>query len=227
MDLEYIEEQNETAETPPRNFATIGAVYADGVTLIFDGENAPSAKHYKCNTSVYFQAGDRVRIFEDSGTYVVEYVVGAPAQAPIVGIPAGGAKDQVLAKATATDYDAGWNTPHYVPKGGSNGQVLAKSSNTDYATGWVSVTGVPSGGSDGQALKKVSGSPAWANVNEVPSDGTTGYILKKTSGGWEWAAAPNGVQDDSSASTVIYFRSSGNDLQYKIGYGSWKTLATT
>ena len=60
------------------NFATVGAVYADGVTLIFDGESQPTEKHYKCNTSVEFAAGDRVKILSDSGTYVVEYVVGAP-----------------------------------------------------------------------------------------------------------------------------------------------------
>jgi hypothetical protein len=60
------------------NFATVGAVYADGVTLIFDGESEPTEKHYKCNTSVKFAAGDRVKILADSGTYVVEYVVGAP-----------------------------------------------------------------------------------------------------------------------------------------------------
>lgn len=60
------------------NFATVGAIYADGLTLIFDGESAPTEKHYKCNTSVGFAAGDRVKILADSGTYVVEYVVGAP-----------------------------------------------------------------------------------------------------------------------------------------------------
>lgn len=71
-------------ETQPaeikRNFATIGAVYADGVTLIFDGETDPTEKHYLCNADVLFSAGDRVRIIEDSGTYIVEYVVGTPKQ---------------------------------------------------------------------------------------------------------------------------------------------------
>lgn len=60
------------------NFATIGAVYEDGVTLIFDGQAEAGQKHYKCNTSAAFAAGDRVKILADSGTYVVEYVVGAP-----------------------------------------------------------------------------------------------------------------------------------------------------
>lgn len=59
-------------------FATVGKVYADGITLVFDGTDAPSEKHYKANTSVTFRAGDRVKIFPTSGTYVVEYIVGDP-----------------------------------------------------------------------------------------------------------------------------------------------------
>lgn len=72
--------QQPEQETPVCNFATVGDVYEDGVTLIFDGETEAGEKHYKCNTSVVFAAGDRVKILPDSGTYVVEYVVGAPAQ---------------------------------------------------------------------------------------------------------------------------------------------------
>lgn len=53
-------------------------VYADGISLQFDGSTAPSAKHYKCNAAIKFEAGQRVRIIKDSGTYVVEYPVGAP-----------------------------------------------------------------------------------------------------------------------------------------------------
>ena len=62
------------------NFATIKAVYDDGVTLAFD-DGSESQKHYKVNSGVVFNAGDRVRILEDSGTYVVEYVVGRPIKA--------------------------------------------------------------------------------------------------------------------------------------------------
>lgn len=65
-------------EPQDATFATIGAIYEDGVTLIFDGQDAPTEKHYKCNSFVVFHAGDRVRIIKDSGTYVVEYSVGAP-----------------------------------------------------------------------------------------------------------------------------------------------------
>lgn len=65
-------------EQPMAQLATIGAVYEDGVTLIFDGQETATEKHYKCNTSVSFAAGDRVKVASISGSYVVEYVVGAP-----------------------------------------------------------------------------------------------------------------------------------------------------
>lgn len=60
------------------SLATVGAVYSDGISLIFDGQTSASAKHYKCNTSVVFKAGDRVKVVKDSGTYIVEYVIGNP-----------------------------------------------------------------------------------------------------------------------------------------------------
>ncbi len=68
----------EPAEPQEASFATVGAVHADGVTLIFDGQEEATAKHYKVNAFVVFKAGDRVRIIKDSGTYVVEYPVGNP-----------------------------------------------------------------------------------------------------------------------------------------------------
>lgn len=68
----------ESAEPADVNFATIAAIYADGVTLIFDGETAPTQKHYLCNSFAVFAVGDRVRLIKDSGTYIVEYSVGAP-----------------------------------------------------------------------------------------------------------------------------------------------------
>lgn len=65
-------------ETQEFNFATVGEVYADGLTLTFDGESTPTEKHYKCNSACKFEAGQRVRVIKDSGTYVAEYPVGAP-----------------------------------------------------------------------------------------------------------------------------------------------------
>ena len=69
------------SEQPAFLIATVGAVTADGITLILPGESVPTAKAYKCNTSVTFAPGDRVKICPYSGTYIVEYVVGLPTTA--------------------------------------------------------------------------------------------------------------------------------------------------
>lgn len=80
--MEHQEEQEIIAaeqESPIQTFATIGGVYEDGVSLIFDGEETATEKHYKCNTFFKYQPSDRVYILKDSGTYVVICVIGAPA----------------------------------------------------------------------------------------------------------------------------------------------------
>lgn len=66
-------------ENLPENFlATVGTVYDDGLSLILEGQTEATTKHYRCNTSVKFAAGDRVKVARISGSYVVEYVVGPP-----------------------------------------------------------------------------------------------------------------------------------------------------
>lgn len=66
-------------EKLPENFlATVGAVYEDGLSLILEGQTEATTKHYKCNTSATFAAGDRVKVARISGSYIVEYVVGPP-----------------------------------------------------------------------------------------------------------------------------------------------------
>ena len=62
-----------------RNFATVGNVYPDGVSLIFDCETTETQKHYLCNTSARIAAGDRVKVSMIDGTYIVEYSVGKQA----------------------------------------------------------------------------------------------------------------------------------------------------
>lgn len=62
-----------------RNFATVGNVYPDGVSLIFDGETTATQKHYLCNTSARIIPGDRVKVSSVDGTYIVEYAVGKQA----------------------------------------------------------------------------------------------------------------------------------------------------
>ena len=80
--MDYQEEMAEEAledSGPEQTFATIGAVYSDGVSLLFDGEDEPSAKHYKVNTFFKYSVGQRVYIAKDSGTYVVLCAIGRPA----------------------------------------------------------------------------------------------------------------------------------------------------
>lgn len=62
--------------------ATVDTVYTDGATLIFAGESASSAKHYKANAGAVLAAGDRVKIAKVSGTYIIEYAIGAPNSGP-------------------------------------------------------------------------------------------------------------------------------------------------
>lgn len=164
-------QQEQQTEAPQPSIATIAAVYEDGVTLLFDGEEAPGEKHYKCNTSVVFAAGDRVKIAADSGTFVAEYVVGSPKQGgEVTGIPAGGAEGRVLRKRSATDYDVAWSSKGLVPAGGSAGQVLSKSSGSDYALTWATISGtLPSGGSSGQYLYKASSSNYAVGWTDAPT----------------------------------------------------------
>lgn len=51
--------------------ATIGAVSTGGVTLIFDGQTAATAKEYRRLASYSPEPGDRVLAAKMSGTFVV------------------------------------------------------------------------------------------------------------------------------------------------------------
>lgn len=66
------------AGRPQFLIATVGAVAADGVTLIFAGESTASTKKYKGNAALTLKAGDRVKLSYDSGTYLIDYVIGVP-----------------------------------------------------------------------------------------------------------------------------------------------------
>jgi len=202
----------EEPEALVRAFATVGEVYADGLSLIFDGETEPTEKHYLCNTNVFFQAGDRVRILADSGTYVVEYVVGPPKQSRLVGIPAGGTTGQTLSKTSDDDYTAGWtDAAHELPSGGSANQVLTKNSATDYDVKWADVPApaheLPTGGTDGQLLTK---------------NGSTAYAVK-----WADAPAAQNVHNyGAAAASVIWlqFDASNGRLRVSLDHSNWRNL---
>ncbi len=127
-------EENEPQEAV---FATVAGVYSDGLSLLFDGAEEASQKHYLCNTAAFFSAGDRVKLCRDSGTIVVEYPIGRPRSVETHGIPPGGTSGQVLAKNNAADYAVQWaDVPHELPTGGSKGQALCKKSATNYDVEW-------------------------------------------------------------------------------------------
>ena len=69
------------AVTEPKRIAlaTVAAKYADGLSLIFDGQDAATTKHYRCNTAVSFAAGSRVVCLRISGSWVVAFAFGNPA----------------------------------------------------------------------------------------------------------------------------------------------------
>ncbi len=215
----------ETTEEIVRHFATIGEVYEDGVSLIFDGEEAPTEKHYLCNTSAFFSAGDRVKILPDSGTYVVEYVVGSPKKEKTVGLPSGGISGQILQKMSDEEFHAAWQTLNgLVPNGGSKGQYLRKATAADYVLEWAGMDDVqgtlPNGGSTGQFLVKSSVTDyaaGWQTAYTIPTGGTAGQILTKdsaTAGDVSWQTAymiPTGgtagqvlTKDSSTAGDVSW-----------------------
>lgn len=75
----YQQQQSEAMpESGAASFATVAQVHEDGLSLIFDGEGTVASKHYKCNQYCKFEAGQRVYLQKDGGTYVVLFPVGAP-----------------------------------------------------------------------------------------------------------------------------------------------------
>ncbi len=78
--IQNFQQLKQIEEKQPSNvvFAQVGTVYDDGITLIFPGSTEETVKRYKANTSILFEPGQRVKLFKDSGTYIVEYPVGNP-----------------------------------------------------------------------------------------------------------------------------------------------------
>lgn len=216
-----MDELDLTEETTPEEageeteivLATVAAVASDGVTITIDGDEEPGDKKYKVNASALIKAGDRVKIHKNSGTYLIEYVVGNPmARYPI---PSGGSDGQYLVKDGSNNYALKWSTLdiHGIPSGGSAGQVLVKDTNQNYDVKWaaIDVHGIPSGGSTGQVLTKNSNTNydvAWASPShDLPTGGTDGQYLVKngaTNYSVKWASAPSSDRLTSSAKHVIY-----------------------
>ena len=180
------------------SFATIDQIYDDGITLIFDGEETASEKHYKCNSFCIFAPGQRVRVIKDSGTYVVEYPVGNPNADAI--LPAGGSDGQVLTKDGNEGIASKWADMKGIPTGGTKGQLLSKRTDEPFDVEWAAASKsyIPSGGSSGQMLVKdgsVDYSLKWtdAPVDHIPDGGSNGQLLAKNgsvSRALKWVDAP-------------------------------------
>lgn len=72
------EQENQPQEPQAYSFAKIGGVYPDGLSLIWPGADQATQKHYKCNTVCKFEAGQKVYVVKDSGSYVVLCPIGEP-----------------------------------------------------------------------------------------------------------------------------------------------------
>lgn len=105
-------QQIKEEKTPDVQIATIASYNATShtATIIFPGETEPTTKAYKCNESIEFSAGMRVRIAKISGTYVIEY--------PINGAGTGGNATPELAQ-----------TANRVKNTGSTGTIYFRVSN--------------------------------------------------------------------------------------------------
>ncbi len=152
--MEYQEEQEIIAaeqESPIQTFATIGGVFEDGVSLIFDGEETATEKHYKCNTFFKYQPGDRVYILKDSGTYVVICVIGAPAQS----IAADTAGTATTAETAGTAENA------------TNATNAANATNAENATNAQTASGITAGSNLGAPVAYPNGYLGKAYLSEL------------------------------------------------------------
>lgn len=216
VDSVFLSTETTDQSAPIYQIATVAEVAEDGVSLLFDGADAPTEKHYRVNVSSKLSAGDRVVIQSISGSYVVICAIGSPSgdtDAPNY-IPTGGSDGQVLAKDGDSDYTLKWITPpeNYIPTGGTDGQVLCKSGNSAYALKWADAptNHIPSGGTDGQILAK-SGSTAYslrwidAPKNYIPSGGSDGQVLTKSGTvnySVKWADAPAAAKLSSGSNSL-------------------------
>lgn len=163
----------ESTEAGTFILATVADVAAGGLRLKIDGQDEAGEKLYPCNTAVRFRKGDRVKITPDSGTYIVDFVVGLPGAD--YAVPPGRTDGQILTKDGEADYTLKWTDApeggeNYIPRGGSAGQLLAKKNSYDYQLQWVDAPAnpLPTGGTDGQVLTK-SGSTNYAVKWATPS----------------------------------------------------------
>jgi hypothetical protein len=180
------------AEPADQNFATIGAVYEDGVSLIFDGTEAATDKHYKVNTAIVFKAADRVRIIKDSGTYIVEYAIGAPLMASYADT-AGAAENvttNIAGKAITNIFEADGlkakNTTNVTTN--INGKAISSIFETDGTT-VKKATALSDAVEEALKLLDAAGAAYWVALNSshelLPNSSAVAFKIGNTSYWWD------------------------------------------
>lgn len=124
----------------------------------------------------------------DVGKVPIAQNNGTVAWGDVQSLPVGGAANQVLKKASATDYDVEWSdipdAPNGIPNGGKSGYVLTKKNDNDYETYWQSINKLPDPKLNvtGQILTATNdGTPYWSETmaSFLATDNVPGlnYIL--------------------------------------------------
>ena len=232
-DLNGIITQDQDGEPEEVVLATITEIGTDGVKIQVDGNEEAGDKEYKVNSVQMFAVGDRVKIHKNSGTYLVEYVVGAPmSRYPI---PSGGTVGQYLKKSGENDYEVAWESlpaTHGVPSGGSANQVLTKNSGIDYDVKWADPPvnhDLPEGGAKDKVLVKKTAADydvKWDDApNGLPSGGSVGQVLeKKTATNYDVQWADPSAMQLKNGSYIAKMDSNGNIIPnqsyYKYHIGS-------
>lgn len=89
LDTQQQVEQAQPSPAPEFRFAVVAAVHSDGLSLYIGAEKTPTQKHYKCNTSCRFSAGQKVYIQKAGGEYIVLFPVGSQGAQESGGTPPG------------------------------------------------------------------------------------------------------------------------------------------
>ena len=229
-------------EPQDATFATIDKIFDDGVTLIFDGQEAATEKHYKVNSFAIFKEQDRVRIIKDSGTYVVEYTVGKPKKTFNADTADSAKTAQTAASATTAQTAQSANkaesaTTAETATSATNATNAEKATNADSATNATSAEKaaalIDAASSSGKVYLKISSSKlsfgsSTTSMYEVPklglpTGGSSGQVLVKTGssdGAAGWSTLTGLLPEGGSANQVLVKDTSTNhDV-------SWATIGT-
>ena len=103
LDTQQQVEQAQPSPAPEFCFAVVAAVHSDGLSLYIGAEKTPTQKHYKCNTSCRFSAGQKVYIQKAGGEYIVLFPIGNQGTQEGGGTPPG-----TVAAFAGSTAPAGW-----------------------------------------------------------------------------------------------------------------------